>query len=138
MQKDNEQTSDFFDEMLLAVVGILDEVKLQDNVASWIRTGGLWAGFQPQSPSPSYSPPSPGRSIEESRGDALPDDGEPQHGSPGNDANTADAHELPSGDEADASSLLWFDNYPTYQYWIQRGRQSLDALGIPIRHGVSR
>ncbi|KAL6310255.1 hypothetical protein BKA93DRAFT_721428 [Sparassis latifolia] len=31
-----------FDETLLAVVGVLDEIKGQSNVAAWIRTGGLW------------------------------------------------------------------------------------------------
>lgn len=31
-----------YDETLLAVVGVLDAVKQQRNVAAWIRSGGLW------------------------------------------------------------------------------------------------
>ena len=33
-----------YDEMLLAVVGILEEVKVQGNGAGWMRTGGLMMG----------------------------------------------------------------------------------------------
>lgn len=33
---------DRFDETLLAIVGILDVVKYEDNVAGWIHAGGLW------------------------------------------------------------------------------------------------
>lgn len=37
-----------FDQTLLAVIGVLDEIKLQQNVAAWIRAGGLWgSGNQP-------------------------------------------------------------------------------------------
>ena len=36
-----------FDEALLAVIGILEEVKTQGNVGAWIRSGGLWAGGTP-------------------------------------------------------------------------------------------
>lgn len=36
-----------FDETLLAVIGILDEIKQQKNVAAWIKHGGLWAGNVP-------------------------------------------------------------------------------------------
>ena len=35
-----------FDPTLLAVIGVLDEVKLQKNVASWIRVGGLWGSAE--------------------------------------------------------------------------------------------
>jgi hypothetical protein len=31
-----------YDETLLAVIGILDTMRLQTNVAAWIRAGGLW------------------------------------------------------------------------------------------------
>lgn len=32
-----------YDETLLAVIGILDVVRVQSNVAAWVRKGGLWA-----------------------------------------------------------------------------------------------
>ncbi|KAI0739657.1 hypothetical protein C8Q80DRAFT_1112108 [Daedaleopsis nitida] len=31
-----------YDNTLLAVIGVLDEIKSQGNVAAWIRSGGLW------------------------------------------------------------------------------------------------
>ena len=36
-----------YDETLLAVVGILDTMRVQTNVAAWIRAGGLWATKRP-------------------------------------------------------------------------------------------
>ncbi|KAF9258932.1 hypothetical protein L218DRAFT_706738 [Marasmius fiardii PR-910] len=32
-----------FDHILLAVIGVLDAVKHQSNVSSWVRNGGIWA-----------------------------------------------------------------------------------------------
>ncbi|KAI8976379.1 NLI interacting factor-like phosphatase-domain-containing protein [Trametes punicea] len=36
-----------YDETLLAVIGVLDEIKSQANVAAWIRSGGLWGPYDP-------------------------------------------------------------------------------------------
>lgn len=36
------------DETLLAVIGVLDALKFESNVAGWIRAGGLWAGRAPR------------------------------------------------------------------------------------------
>ncbi|KAH9849168.1 hypothetical protein C2E23DRAFT_737980 [Lenzites betulinus] len=36
-----------YDETLLAVIGVLDEIKSQANVAAWIRSGGLWGPTGP-------------------------------------------------------------------------------------------
>ncbi|KAI0822127.1 hypothetical protein BC628DRAFT_1391072 [Trametes gibbosa] len=36
-----------YDETLLAVIGVLDEIKSQANVAAWIRSGGLWGPSSP-------------------------------------------------------------------------------------------
>lgn len=46
---EEEDDAGAFDPTLLAVVGVLDEVKRQRNVAAWIRAGGLWgaAGDEP-------------------------------------------------------------------------------------------
>jgi hypothetical protein len=40
-----------FDETLLAVIGILDAIKLESNVAGWIRSGRLWGPDGPPSAS---------------------------------------------------------------------------------------
>lgn len=37
------------DETLLAIIGILDALKNESNVAGWIRAGALWAGHIPRS-----------------------------------------------------------------------------------------
>lgn len=81
----NQQLDDHeihpYDETLIAVIGVLDEVKVQTNVAAWIREGGLWAASastpeldQPnegtRGPSPSFVPDT-----------ILPEDGNTTDGS---------------------------------------------------------
>jgi hypothetical protein len=39
------QSNTEMDDMMLALVGILETVKYETNVGAWIRQGGLWAGF---------------------------------------------------------------------------------------------
>lgn len=41
-ERDPYSLEDGYDPTLLAVVGVLDEIKSQDNVAAWIHSGGLW------------------------------------------------------------------------------------------------
>ncbi|RDX50716.1 hypothetical protein OH76DRAFT_1348325 [Lentinus brumalis] len=56
-----------YDETLLAVIGVLDEIKRQANVAAWIRSGGLWGTHDPPaSRSPNLSVVGKGgQSVEE-------------------------------------------------------------------------
>jgi len=42
IERVSEQGNKPFDETLLAIIGVLDEIKLQRNVAAWVRAGGLW------------------------------------------------------------------------------------------------
>lgn len=44
---DGEKPEISYDETLLAVIGVLDEIKIQANVAAWIRSGGLWGPHGP-------------------------------------------------------------------------------------------
>ncbi|KAI0704441.1 hypothetical protein C8T65DRAFT_741122 [Cerioporus squamosus] len=53
---DAEKPELSYDETLLAVIGVLDEIKVQANVAAWIRSGGLWGPRRsPASRSPKLS-----------------------------------------------------------------------------------
>ena len=42
LKAQSERDHKTYDETLLAVIGVLDEIKWQQNVAAWIRSGGLW------------------------------------------------------------------------------------------------
>ncbi|PSR77097.1 hypothetical protein PHLCEN_2v8086 [Hermanssonia centrifuga] len=68
-----------YNDTLLAVIGILEEIKMQKNVAAWIREGGLWGPdgipadatlSAPPLPTPSSTAPSP------DDGDAAQHDGD--------------------------------------------------------------
>jgi hypothetical protein len=127
-----------FDNMLLAVIGILDEIQHQDNVSSWIKNGGLWpinaapAEPRPELPpsaSPSASPPQVEPSLEEER---PPADVTSPIG------NDADADGTVSADVELSANLMWFQDETTYTSWIDRGLKALQSLGILARHGLSR
>lgn len=83
-----------YDETLLAVIGILDTIKMEDNVAGWIRAGGLWG-------------PYPG------------------------EGDISDGQE-----EGEEGRRMWFDYKPTFDYWVSRGRDEIERLGIPLVHGI--
>lgn len=151
-----------YDETLLAIVGILDEIKHQSNVASWVRENGLWGPHPPQGSAnhnigaPAHDPS--GNDREDTA--TLSDNGSVDSGRHGEgkkkrrdavtaffEASVIEGSEdggLPhppaaneKRDEFNTSDApLWFDNLPTMRYWVERGRNALRALGIPIEHGL--
>ncbi|KAI0338112.1 hypothetical protein BDW22DRAFT_1303235, partial [Trametopsis cervina] len=52
---DPHHSSRKFDETLVAVVGVLDEARKQQNIAAWIRAGGLWGSETLTAPTTSQS-----------------------------------------------------------------------------------
>jgi len=148
-----------YDETLLVVVGILDEVKHQSNVASWVKANGLWGPYPPQNlvnpDADSLSHDHPRSSHEDVV--ALSDSGSLDSGRRGErkkkqrkatataffDASAVDG---PKDGESDSTATnekhsgtpLWFDNPPTVRHWINRGRNALETMGIPIEHGLKQ
>jgi len=45
-------SDDTLDYMLIAVIGVLDEVTKQSSICGWTSASGLWAGFEPENMSP--------------------------------------------------------------------------------------
>ncbi|KAJ7054155.1 hypothetical protein C8F01DRAFT_497406 [Mycena amicta] len=95
-----------FDETLLAVVGILETLKLQDSVASWIEKGGLVV------PSDNHEQPTP---------DAL--------------VGQLSSLTLNASPELSTPST-WFEREETVRHWADQGRHALAALQIDVVAGV--
>ncbi|TCD71081.1 hypothetical protein EIP91_000173 [Steccherinum ochraceum] len=154
---------DPYDQTLLAVVGILDEVKVQGNVAAWIRTGGLWGHPQEAVLTNQDTPASQEVSntntsgTEDSERDTKRTKGADESLSlraepTGNDAISTTAGLPASSDpaatvdgeatshsvDAPASTPMWFEDPATVRYWVSRGRKVLEEMGIPILHGIER
>lgn len=152
-----------YDETLLAIVGILDEVKHQSNVASWVKANGLWGPYPLQglinanlgefpddhirddredaaASSDSGSADS-GRRGErkKKRGDAVADVSEVRVvGKPRDGGSPYAIPDERRGQMNTSESPLWFDNPPTMRYWVGRGRNALKTLEIPIEHGLKQ
>jgi len=123
-----EISEERYDPTLLAVIGILDEIKGQSNVAGWIRAGGLWGPYS---------------SMAGAAGD-ISSSG--MDGSTGNDAaagtpsinlDLADENqnsysypettaETTGAAEEEDKWTMWFDHEPTFKYWVRRGRGAVD------------
>ena len=147
-----------YDETLLAIVGILDEVKFQSNVASWVKANELWGPHPPHNPDPLTQ-----KRFHKSNEDVatLSDSGSVGSGRLGEgkkkrrdgvanfpEATVIDEPEgvgsfhTPTNENQDQANVseapLWFANPPTVQHWVNRGRKALETLGIPIEHGLKQ
>lgn len=128
-----------FDCTLLAVVGVLDAVKQESNVAAWVRQGGLWGSemasteeLVPQSAEtlesadiPSAESLSPtGRELSTKTEDRKGDLKKQRRGSVGNREEVAGGELMRRGH--------WFDDQLTMTYWVARGVKALGELDIEI------
>ena len=126
-----------YDEMLLAVVGILEEVKVQGNVSGWMRRGGLMLGQEQVEGEGDDNSSAKKRRVsldgdesgttEESR-PLLEDDvtGITPSAVTGIPMNKSDAEE----------TSIWFEDQELVEWWADKGRVALDGLGIEVVSGV--
>jgi hypothetical protein len=153
-----------YDETLLAIIGILDAIKQESNVAGWIRTGGLWG---PDDRDAAARTPfrlddggaeaaneldalgtSPKRSrtldindLPASQATAPPlssPPSEPQELPPATASNPGANAAAKADVVADVAKPLWFERETTVKSWVARGRQACEELGIEIWHGIDR
>ncbi|KAF9522889.1 hypothetical protein CPB83DRAFT_899272 [Crepidotus variabilis] len=148
-----------YDETLLAVVGIIEHLKHENNLAAWLRSGGILrkpsqnaeeeSSVKSRSESPVTASPTKKRRI----GSSPPTSPPPSSQALG----TADPADHDSSLEGQAltgvplvspdtvmndqksSSLhhtLWFERPAVLAYWADRGRTALQELGIQADHGI--
>lgn len=152
-----------YDETLLAIVGILDEVKRQSNVASWVKANGLWGpyllhgmvnaniselrhddfrdGREDAAASSDSGSADSGRRGErkKKRRDVVLDVVEASLADkPGDSGSLCASPDEKRGQTNVSETPIWFDNPPTMRYWVDRGRNALKALEIPIEHGLKQ
>lgn len=151
-----------FDPTLLAVIGVLEEIKEETNVAGWIHAGGLWGG---KGRPPAHSMCCVLPKSWNFNGDFLgppfelfsdkEQDGKKKHrlsaaadrpskrrrlklhdeeGSPSSNPG----NDITSDKEEDKEDLMWFDHQPCFERWVRRGRRAVKALGITLDHGFRR
>lgn len=123
----NGQAETDYDQTLIAVIGILNELKNELDVSDWIRSGRLWAN--------ATQPPRP-------NDDASEDTSRPPAGlDSGNDLTSPMPSPMSSGtpnanDIGHPGHKLWFDEEENMTAWVERGRRALDALEIEMIPGI--
>ncbi|KAG2155212.1 uncharacterized protein EDB93DRAFT_1326610 [Suillus bovinus] len=167
-----------YDPTILAVIGVLDEIKKQSSVAGWIQAGGLQNTVPVPGDEGEYivTPPASDTNIVEDLTDSQEMQpltkkelraakklaakqqkrAEQAALSAGQTVLISDKEVMQTGDDesiiadisvesipaaapsASVESLgMWFSDEPTMSYWVWRGRQALDSLGIEADHGVT-
>lgn len=107
-EPDEEKEKDV-DTTLLAVIGILEEMRMQSNVPAWIKGGGLWANV-PQSESINLASSVP---------EVIPVQMHPRE-----------------EESEDQAASLWCTNPSVLSYWTERGIEVLKSRGIPVIIGA--
>ncbi|ORX36371.1 hypothetical protein BD324DRAFT_676275 [Kockovaella imperatae] len=97
------------DSTLLAVIGMLEEMRNIPNIPAWIRSGGLIKTTSTESDN-----------DEEYVDSLLTEDRAPT------------IKDLPSHDTFNH----WFKEQKVVSYWTQRGREALERKGIAVEHGI--
>ncbi|KAF8746950.1 hypothetical protein RHS02_00529, partial [Rhizoctonia solani] len=144
------------DESLIAVVGILSEMRTTDvPFDEWNRTGRIWAGpgakldaremwdgrIRPSSPSP--SPPTttttPTRSLTSLPESSLAGSSLSARLASRMDASVVKHEPDPPFEPSQQPRIYsempqWFSSPPLMRAWIEHGRQILDGLGIRVAH----
>jgi hypothetical protein len=119
-----------YDESLLAIIGVLDALKFESNVAGWIRSGRLWAvGVS----SPAIESIASSRSTKDGSGSdvSVQDDREKKK-------RKTDPRDDDDDDDATADQAMWLSHEPTMDHWSRKGREALDIMGIEVIPGIER
>ncbi|KAJ3800177.1 hypothetical protein GGU11DRAFT_662020, partial [Lentinula aff. detonsa] len=128
---DAKNLSQHHDHILLAVIGLLDALQHESNVAAWIKRKGLFATHIFSDPH--ASPPGlTGRELDIEESDVPVENASVEpNGIESPIAPTSNSevplHPLPS---------LWYQHPPTRQYWVRRGVRALRELGLQVIPGV--
>ena len=143
-----------YDETLLAVIGVLDAIKGEDNVAGWIRAGSLWgiAGREcgeelPRADGETLGKTNGQRAEVNKGGPVVGQMAQARDGTEfatGNDANQSGdcvtrhltSTPPPSTSPSQCTPLMWYERPDTMEYWVSRGKGALCALGIEIDPGI--
>jgi hypothetical protein len=112
-EKGDLDALDALDDTLLAVIGILEEVRFVDNVPAWIRAGGLTLG----------------REQKETSANGTAAEDKALKGPEG----TVTLKELPSH----ADFAHWYAIPEVKKHWVTKGKEALVRKDIALDHGYS-
>lgn len=161
-----------YDPTILAVIGVLDEIKKQSSVAGWIQGGGLWDIVPVAEAEREFivtasatdasivedlqlsTDPQEAQQLRAAQSLAIKqrNRAEQTASSPAQPVLTDDKEVIQTGnDESTTADIsvehlpgagveragMWFSDELTLSYWVWRGRQALDSLGIEADHGVT-
>jgi hypothetical protein len=119
------------DRILLAMIGILEEMRSQVSIPAWSRGGGLWGNKRcPESNAGiSEDADTTGATVLAT----LEDDGEGEPEDASSDMSLSSANAAP---ELAAVALHWWADEEVMQHWVERATLVLNEMSISCVPGV--
>ncbi|KAF8063610.1 phosphoprotein phosphatase [Lyophyllum atratum] len=129
---EDTEAEDTYDPTLLAVIGVLERIKWEGNVAGWMRAGGL----RPPPPSGGKGPLPPGPAQV---GAGAGAGGEVKRRRVSGELGAGEEGWTGEGEEEVGSmgdSGQWFEDPRTLRHWVKAGVRALETLGVEVVPGV--
>jgi hypothetical protein len=118
------------DRILLAMIGILEEMRSQASVPAWIRVGGLLGD---KGCLASTSGLAEGADTTEATVQATLEDAEGEADDVKSDMSISSADAV---SELEAVSSQWWEDEEVVQHWVERATLVLNEMSIPIVPGI--
>jgi len=118
------------DRILLAMIGILEEMRSQNSIPAWICSGGLWG---PKGLPASTAALAEAADMTEAAVSATCEDGEGEAEDAKSDMSLSSAGSVP---ELGLVALQWWGDEEVVQHWVERATLVLNEMSIPVVPGI--
>ena len=113
--------------ILLAMIGILEEIRSQTSVPAWIRGGGLWG------PKGCPTSTAPWAEAADSTEVTMAVTREDAEGDTNSDISLSSACAAP---EVAVPAIQWWEDEEVVQHWVEKATLVLDEMSIPVVPGI--
>ncbi|SRR5258706_5408887 len=128
--KDEIEGDSDADRILLAIIGILEEMRSQSNVPAWTRDGRIWGTKRCPA---STEVLKEGADTTETTVPATLEDPTRETDDVKSDMSISSADAAP---ELEAVALQWWEDEEVVQHWVERATLVLNEMSIPVVPGI--
>lgn len=118
------------DRILLAVIGILEEMRSQSSIPAWMRRGGIWGNTRCPASTEGLAD---GVDTTETTVPATLEDLEGESDDAKSDMSISSADATP---ELADVTLQWWEDEDVVQHWVERATLVLNEMSIPVVPGI--
>ena len=122
------------DRILLAMIGILEEMRSQASIPAWTRDGGIWGDKRPPA---SIGDLTEGADTTDATVQATLEDAEGEDDDVKSDMSLSSECAAPEPEpKPEAVALQWWEDEEVVQHWVERATLVLNEMLIPVVPGI--